>query len=153
ITPAGAITGVTTINGTTVGDFVTGPASATSTAIATFNGTTGKVIQNTAVTISGTAIAGATTISGKTISTLVNGNTGSVNLNLPQYYVTSGQILQDSGILATAVLQYNLAQGVPLLNELAGWDTTTSPYKLSWRPVKIDTSGNMTLVTSINSID
>ena len=147
----GAIAGVTTINGTTIGDFVTGPASATSGAIATYNGTTGKVIQNTAVTISGTTISGATVIAGKTISSLVNANTGSVNLNLTQYSGTTGQLIQDSGIAAANVVQYNTGAGSPILNELAGWDTTSSPYKASWRPVRIDTSGNMTLVTTINS--
>jgi hypothetical protein len=58
-----AITGVITNSSPSLGGDVVGPVSATDNAIARFDTTTGKLIQNSVVTVSDTgAIAGATTI-------------------------------------------------------------------------------------------
>jgi hypothetical protein len=57
-------TGVITNSSPSLGGDVVGPASATDNAIARYDSTTGKLIQNSVVTVSDTgAIAGATTIS------------------------------------------------------------------------------------------
>jgi hypothetical protein len=57
------LTGVITNSSPSLGGDVVGPASATDNAIARFDTTTGKLIQNSTVTVSDTgAIAGATTI-------------------------------------------------------------------------------------------
>jgi hypothetical protein len=57
------LTGVITNSSPSLGGDVVGPASATDNAIARFDTTTGKLIQNSVVTVSDTgAIAGATTI-------------------------------------------------------------------------------------------
>lgn len=67
---------------------VTGPASSTDNAIARFNGATGKIIQNSAVTVDDTGIVAGASISGATntitnvsLATGVTGNLPVTNLN------------------------------------------------------------------------
>lgn len=70
------------------GGDVTGPSSSVSGNIATFNGTTGKIIQD----------------SGVSPSSLVTGPGSSASGNLPSFSGTSGKILQDSGVPASSVV-------------------------------------------------
>lgn len=68
------------------GGDVTGPASATSTAIARFNGTTGKIIQNSGATIDGSGNLTATNFSGTSTGT----NTGDQIITLTGDVTGSG---------------------------------------------------------------
>jgi ribosomal protein L14 len=82
ISDAGAITGVTTLNGSAIpspiGDVV-GPASATDNAVARYDATTGKLIQNSVVLIGDTgAITGIAALNGAPVPT--GTNTGNVTL-------------------------------------------------------------------------
>jgi len=69
------------------GGDVVGPASATSGSVATFNGTTGKVIQN----------------GGVLLSNLVSGPASSVNARIATFNGTTGKLIQDSGTLISGL--------------------------------------------------
>lgn len=76
--------GQTASNWVTVNsDFVVGPASATDAAICIYNGTTGKLIKNTGITVTGVSLdainAASLNLSGLTVSQFV-GTDGSKNL-------------------------------------------------------------------------
>jgi len=73
--------------GVVAASVVTGPASAVSDRITTFNGTTGKLIKD----------------SGTSIFDVVTGPASATNNNLASYNLTSGKIIKDSGILTSNV--------------------------------------------------
>lgn len=114
------------------GGNVTGPASATSNAVTRFDSTTGKLVKNSAVTISDTAdIAGAKTLvlSGSssgaiTLRAAASGST--FNLTLPSSVGVVNTFLKDSdgsGTLAFGSAVTNA--GVSTDNALARFDATT----------------------------
>ena len=67
---------------------VTGPASSTSGNLVTFNGTTGKIIQDSGITIASLGD--------------VDGPASAASGNIASYSGTTGKIIQDSGVSATA---------------------------------------------------
>lgn len=76
---------------------VTGPASATNRAIAIYNGTTGKVIQNSGVTIDASDnVSGVNSLTLTNPLTVANGGTGTTSL-------TDGGILLGSGTAGVTV--------------------------------------------------
>jgi hypothetical protein len=111
------VTGLINLDG-----YVVGPASATDTAIVRYDGTTGKLVQNTGITVDGSDnIANAGTFNGVTVETHASRHesggadqidvTGLVNLDgyvvgpasatdtaLVRYDGTTGKLVQDSGI-------------------------------------------------------
>lgn len=75
IDDSGNITGVGTLNGATIANWVVGPASATDNRIARFDSTTGKLIQNSGVTIDDSAnVTGVQALSVVSINTVVPEN-------------------------------------------------------------------------------
>lgn len=93
---------------------VVGPASSTDNAIARFNGATGKIIQNSAVTIGDT---GVITVAGAFSLPIVDG--------------TSGQVLQTDGLGAVtwedAAGGGNVSNtGTPVNNQIAVWTAATT---------------------------
>jgi hypothetical protein len=111
------LTGLITLDG-----YVVGPASATDTALVRFDGTTGKLVQNSGITIDGSDnISNAGTYNGVTVETHASRHesggadeidlTGLVNLDgyvvgpasatdtaIVRYDGTTGKLVQDSGI-------------------------------------------------------
>lgn len=70
-----------------------GPSSSTSGDIATFSGTTGKVLQDSGIAVTTVVIGPAVAVSG----------------NLPTFSGTTGKLLQDSGIPSGAIPAANLS--------------------------------------------
>ena len=149
------------------GGDVFGPASSTDNAIARFDGATGKLIQNSVVTISDTgAIAGAISMQRTggdlAIGTVTSGNTlitaaGSVRLQgitYPAADGTNGQILQTNGS-GTLSFADNLGAFSPSNivyvakngNDSTGDGTWARPYLTIQAAVNASTSGsNMILI-------
>lgn len=102
IDDSGNITGVTTINGTTPGNWVQGPASSSTDHIALFNGSTGKLIKESIVSIDSSGnLSGVNTIN--THPVFFGPNTATAN-GIPRY--TSANIVADS--LATVDASGNM---------------------------------------------
>jgi len=101
---------INTIN-TDIADDVEGPASSTDNAIARFDGTTGKLLQNSSVTISDAdVVAGATQINVDNLR--LDGNTLSST-------DTNGNIILDangSGVVVTDDIQSSGSSGINLKN-------------------------------------
>ena len=120
ISDAGAIAGATTLNGSPIpspiGDVV-GPAGATDNAVARYDGVTGKLIQNSSVTISDAGdIAGATTLNGSAIPSLIGdvvGPAGATNKGIARYDGSTGKLIQDSSVrvLDTGVVDISTPTG------------------------------------------
>jgi hypothetical protein len=107
-----------TINGGGVGD-VTGPAGATNSAIATFNGTTGKIIKNNVITISpGGAMSGVLAINGATIpvpfGNVTSNSIPAVGDSLVTFAGTGGKIIQQSSATLDANGNLTLTGGTDL---------------------------------------
>lgn len=135
----GAVANVTTLNGTFVSDFVTGPASASANNLAAYNGTSGKVIYDSTIpatsVVLGPASAGPGNVasysgssgkviadSGKSASALVTNTSSAVANNLAAFNGTSGQIIYDLGIAANNVV---LASTVGVNNDIVVYNGTT----------------------------
>jgi hypothetical protein len=58
-----------------------------------------------------------------------------------------------NGSAAGRLLAYSGSVGNPILNEIPAFDTTSSPYVVSYRPVTIDTSGNIQTPGTLNGRD
>lgn len=100
IDDSGNLTGVGTINGSALatGDVV-GPASATDNAVARFDSTTGKLIQNSVVIVTDAgAITGVTTLNGTAPSTWVRGPSSAFDSNVALFSGTDGKAIYDSGV-------------------------------------------------------
>jgi len=172
---AGNLAGVGTINGKLlpVGDFgnVNGPPGATNNALSRFDGTTGRLIQNSVTTLDGAGnLAGIGTINGKLLPAA--GNFGNVtgpavatDNALARYDGTSGQfvqdgsaVLDDSGNL-TGVLSIDGKLVADLGdvtgpagatdNAIARYDTTTGKL-IQNSTVRLDDIGNLLGVNTIN---
>lgn len=142
----GAISNVTTINGTTVGDFVTGPASATTDRVASYNGTTGKVIKDSGVLATNLVTNASTSTldhvavfsdsSGKKIADsnllvqdIVTGPASVTSGNLARYNGSSGKTLNDSGIAAANVVTRSgtsVSANIPMYSGTSGGVITDS---------------------------
>ena len=82
---------------------VDGPASSTDNAVARFDGTTGKLIQNSLVTVSDTgAVAGVTTLAASGAVTLSGGTANGVTYLNGSKVLTSGSALTFDGTTLTA---------------------------------------------------
>lgn len=112
---------------------VAGPASATDNAIVRFDGTTGKLIQNSAATIAdttgditagkynGVTISGSGTISGSASGT----NTGDVTLSgTPDYITIAGQVIT----LGLIDLATDVSGALPIANGGTGQTTQTAAF-------------------------
>lgn len=107
---------ITTLNSKTTNDLVTGPASVSATQVATYNGTTGKVIQAVPLTVDSSGnIANAGTLNGKTIADLVTGPASVTATQIATYSGTTGKIIQavpvtiDSSGNVTGVAQLSIS--------------------------------------------
>jgi ribosomal protein L14 len=190
IDDAGNVTGVTTLNTRDVARWVDGPAAGGSTdnAIARWDGTTGRLIQNSVVAIDDTgAVTGITSIGGVPVSDFVRGPTPAVAVdnhiatwdltsgrliqdsglhigdvcynfdaeaitnNLPKFQNSTGRRLTDSGIPAANVVQSSITLNSGVDNRLTRWDGTTGRVVQS-SAVTLDDSGNITGAT-INGVN
>jgi hypothetical protein len=95
------ISNVTALDGVDPLTWVVGPASATANRVATFNGTTGKLIQQTSVSISSGAITGVTSINTVDPATWVVGPASSTNNRIATYNGTTGKLIQEASVTAT----------------------------------------------------
>jgi hypothetical protein len=165
----GAIAGALTLNGSaipaTIGD-VTGPASATSTAIALYNGTTGKVIENSTVLVDGSGnLTGVTSVNGSPVGNVV-GPASATDNAVARYDGTTGKLIQngvvtigDTGAIAGA-LTLNGSAIPATLGDVTGPTGATSTAIALYNgttgkvignsTVLVDGSGNLTGVTSVN---
>jgi hypothetical protein len=143
LTSPGTSGNVLTSNGTTwassalpdVGD-VDGPASATDNAVARYDGTTGKIIQNSAVTIAddgATVIAANSTSDGLRITQLGTGNAlvveDSANPDASPFVVTNdGSVVQGSTVrqFATSLLETNADGGANFGIGINNWNSSGS---------------------------
>lgn len=188
IDDAGAVTGVTTLNTRDPARWVDGPAAGGSTdnAIARWDGTTGRLIQNSVVVIDDTgAVTGITSIDGVPVSDFVRGPTPAVAVddhiatwdatsgrliqdsglhigdvvynfdaeaitnNLPKFQNSTGRRLTDSGIPAANVVQ---SPSTSTDNAVARYDGTTGKF-IQNSVVIISDAGAVTGVTTLNGID
>lgn len=188
IDDAGAVTGVTTLNTRDPARWVDGPAAGGSTdnAIARWDGTTGRLIQNSVVVIDDTgAVTGITSIDGVPVSDFVRGPTPAVAVddhiatwdatsgrliqdsglhigdvvynfdaeaitnNLPKFQNSTGRRLTDSGIPAANVVQ---SPSTSTDNAVARYDGTTGKF-IQDSVVIISDAGAITGVTTLNSVD
>jgi hypothetical protein len=151
---SGVLTWATVTAGT--GDVV-GPASATNNAIATFNGTTGKLIQNTSVTISSGAVT-ATSFSGSGASlTALNGSnisTGTVAAaRLPVADSTTSAGIVSTGAQTFGGTKTFSAIGTTSFTSTNGMNfTSTSAVYLDSSTIRLDISnGNCLAVSSAST--
>lgn len=154
---------INTLNSKTTADLVTGPASVTASQVATFNGTTGKVIQAVPLTIDASGnIANAGTLNGKTIADLVTGPASVTSTQLAAFSGTTGKVITNvpitvdgSGNIANAGTLNGktiadlvtgpasaTANGVPTFNGTTGKIVQSTP-------VTIDASGNVSGVAQL----
>lgn len=98
-----------------VGD-VSGPASSTDNAVARFDSTTGKIIQNSSVTIDDSGVVSA---AGLTLSTALSAANGGTGLTSPG---SSGNVLTSNGTGWTS----SPVAGLPTMNIVTGTTQTAS---------------------------
>lgn len=137
IDDTGNITGVTSINGLTwTGDYVRGPtpAVAVDDHIATWNGASGRLIQDSGLHIG---------------DVVFNFDAEAITNNLPKFQNSTGRRLTDSGIPAANVVQ---ATATSVDNRIVREDGTSGRLIQS-SSVTLDDSGNFTSVATINGID
>jgi len=176
----GAIASVSTINAINPATWVVGPASAVSGNIATYNGTTGKLIQdggvvaanlvtsastpsvnqvatftgtgkaiqNATVTISGGTIASVTTINAIDPATWVVGPASAVTNNIAAFNGTTGKLIKDSGVLTSTIVT---SGSTPTAGQIPRFSGTG--VQIATSVASIDGTGNITGVTTINSVD
>lgn len=125
----GNITGVSNINGLAPGDWVQGPASSTDRAIATWNGTDGRSLRNTAITILGGQVAGVTFVNSVGFGENSISNVSTLNGLNPADFV--------------------LSPGTSVDNRIARFDGTTGKLIRS-SGVTLDDSGNISGVGTLN---
>lgn len=104
-------------------DFVTGPASATSTALVKFNGTTGKLVQNTGVsldgsnnftgmgTLNGCTLPAATTLAGLTLAQIFNGTQSTAQVTITS---SAGSVATDCAL--TNNFKHTMTENTTLAN-------------------------------------
>lgn len=121
--------------GAGTGDVV-GPASATNGAVAVYNGTTGKLLQN------GTKLE----------ADLATGPASATSGNLPSFNGTSGKVLQDSGKLAADVVTGPAAS---VDSEFAIYNSTTGKIikRASGTGYAYGTSGVASFLSTIPAAD
>lgn len=147
----GNITGAGTLNTRTIANWVDGPASATDNAVARFDATTGKLIQNSVVIIADTTgnITGVGTLNTRTIANWVDGPASVTDSRVAVFDGTTGKLLKEGTQLAA-----NLVSGPASAtdNAVARFDATTG--KLIQNSVAIiSDAGAVTGVTTINAVD
>ena len=109
---------------------VTGPASATDTALALFSGTTGKIIQNSVVTLSSLGVvAGVKTLTmtdstTNTISITPSASTTTYALTLPSAQGGAGSVLTNNG---SGTLSWGTT--IATATKLSGTTINTVPYQ------------------------
>lgn len=108
------ISNVTAIDGVDPLTWVVGPASVTTNRVATFNGTTGKLIQQSSVAISGGTVTGVSTINGTDPSTWVVGPASSTTGQLATFSGTTGKLIQ----VATVTASGNALANVGTINTI-----------------------------------
>jgi len=125
---------------------VTGPASATDNAVARFNLTTGKVIQNSGVTIDDSGnIATSGTVDGRDLSTDGTKLDGIASGAVADHGALSGIADDDHTQYAKNVVGY-LASGFALI-------TGADNREMNPANVQIDVSGNITSVGTVDGRD
>lgn len=113
-------------------DLVRGPASAVNGNLALFNGTSGKLIDDTGISVNDVVFKHATPV---------------VNDNLPGYFGTSGKIIYDTGISRASVVT---SASTPSANQVAVF---TGVGKAVQNVTVTIAAGAITNVTSINAVD
>jgi hypothetical protein len=155
---------ITTLNSKTTNDLVTGPASVTATQVATYSGTTGKVIQAVPLTIDSSGnIANAGTLNGKTIADLVTGPASVTSTQLAAFSGTTGKVITNVPITVDAsgnITNAGTLNGKTIADLVTGPASVTATQVATYSgttgkiiqavPVTIDSSGNVTGVSQLS---
>ena len=179
IDDAGAVTGVTTMNGVPPGDWVRGPTPAVSTdnAVARWDGTSGRLIQNSVVVINDTGdITGVTSINTIPVGDFVRGPTPATatNNHVALWDGTSGRLIKDSPVtidpttgdittpgdmtpatinaVPVGVLVKSSSPTPHTDNAVARWDGAAG-HPLQDSTVIINDTGDVTGVTTLNGVE
>lgn len=132
----GVIASVTSINGIDPATWVRGPNGTLDNIIARYDGTTGKLIQSSVVTLDDSGnLSGVGTINGVALTGFVTGPASAIDNRLVRYDGTTGKLIQSS----TATLG-----DAGTLSGLTGLTVGT---------VNIDNAGNLTGLVSLNGFD
>lgn len=139
---------------------VTGPASSTNTAVAIFSGTTGKVLANSSVTISGSTITGTLSGNASTATSLSAGSAMAIpyqsSSGVTAYLAatTAGAVLttQNTGSAPTWTAQSSLSVGTATnATNATNINLTASSTNSSFNvPFTATGSGNGALLTDVN---
>jgi hypothetical protein len=121
---------------------VTGPASSTSTAIATYSGSTGRVLQNTGVTI-GTAGAGTDVVSANGVNFSGTANPGVQLKNLTTVQINALSALTYAGAIAYSTTDSNI-----YYSNGSSWVTISSGSTPLFGYVTIGTGGQYATITA-----
>lgn len=126
--PAAAVT--TTVQ-TSPGD-VSGPSGATSGHIASFNGSTGLIIQDSGIAAASVVVGPVSVTAG----------------NLASYSGTTGKLVADSGVLAANVVTNSAAGGLVLPNAANTTSYTVVVKNITCSHTELATAGTVTLLPS-----
>lgn len=121
---------------------VTGPGSATDNAVVRFDSTTGKIVQNSVVTVADSTgnMAGVGTLNTRTIANWVDGPASASAGAVPTFSGTSGKLVADSGILLTNLV---LGPASATDNAIVRFDTTSGKLVQNSAVTVADTTGSI----------
>lgn len=121
---------------------VVGPSSATDNAVVRFDTTTGKLVQNSAVTIADSTgnMAGVGTLNTRTIANWVDGPASASAGAVPTFSGTSGKLVADSGVLLTNLV---LGPASATDNAIVRFDTTSGKLVQNSAVTVADTTGSI----------
>lgn len=117
----GAIANGTTLNGRNISDFVTGPASAVSGNIATYNGATGKLIQDSGVLVTN-IVTSTSTPSANQVATFTGTGKAIQNVTVT---ISGGAISNVTTINGTNVSDFVTGPASATNNNLASYNSTS----------------------------
>ena len=145
------------LNGRDPDEFVRGPGGATDNRLARFDGATGYLIQNSAITVDDSGnVTGVGTLNGATIANWAFGIASSTDNRVVRFDGSSGKQLQQSVVAiddSGNVTGSNLAVGIASStdNRLVRFDGTGGK-QLQESAIAVDDSGAITGVTTINGV-
>lgn len=136
------------LSGTAGSGDVVGPASATDSAFARFDLTTGKLIKNSAVVCDASGnLTGLGTLNTRTIANWVDGPASSGSNTVPVFADTTGKLLGTTGYSASTLVRNGAATTT---TAIAKWGGTGGNFVID-TGVLIDASNNITGAGTLNT--
>lgn len=144
------VTGMGTLNTRTIANWVDGPASAVTGRIAQFNGTTGKLIADSGVLVADVVTGPASVTSNRLAS--FAGSTGKAiqQTSISESAGALSGIVSLNGITMALLIRQTSGFTPTNTDQVLAYDSTVSPYPVSYRPVTIDAAGNIQHVGDIS---